>query len=259
MNPILEDMVVVITGGCGLLGRELTRAVLKAGGIPVIADIDKQMGVEFLGALQREVGISRGVFVELDITSKTSVLDSIGKVKDKFGRIDALVNSAYPRNKNYGRSFFEVEYEDFCENVNTHLGGYFLTSQQYAAFFKEQGRGNIINLASVYGVIAPRFEIYDGTSMTMPVEYAAIKSAVIHLTRYTAKYLKGSGIRVNSVSPGGILDNQPESFLENYKSFCLSKGMLDRTDVTGTVVFLLSDLSSQINGQNIILDDGFSL
>ena len=108
-------------------------------------------------------------------------------------------------------------------------------------------------------MVAPRFEIYDNTPMTMPVEYAAIKSGLIHLTKYMAKYFKGMNIKVNALSPGGIFDNQPEPFLEAYKKQCSSKGMLDKSDLKGTLVYLLSDMSRYVNGQNIIVDDGFSL
>jgi NAD(P)-dependent dehydrogenase (short-subunit alcohol dehydrogenase family) len=139
------------------------------------------------------------------------------------------------------------------------LGGLFLTSQQFAKHFQQQGHGNIINIASVYGVIAPKFEIYANTTMTMPVEYAAIKSGVIHLTVYMAKLFKSQQIRVNCISPGGILDKQPSSFLNAYKANSLNKGMLDASDLTGTLVFLLSENSQYINGQNIVVDDGFIL
>ena len=107
--------------------------------------------------------------------------------------------------------------------------------------------------------MAPKFEIYKNTHMTTPVEYAAIKSGQIHLTKYMAKYFKGMGIRVNSISPGGIFDNQPELFLSSYKSKCSSKGMLDKDDLNGTLVYLLSDYNKFVNGQNIVVDDGFSL
>ena len=93
----------------------------------------------------------------------------------------------------------------------------------------------------------------------MPVEYAAIKSGLIHLTKYMAKYFKGKNIRVNTISLGGIEDKQPESFLRAYKEFCLNKGMLNAKDISGTVLFLLSDLSEYVNGQNIVVDDGFTL
>lgn len=155
--------------------------------------------------------------------------------------------------------FFDLEYEDFVENLGLNLGGYFTTSQQFAKYFQKQGYGNIINISSIYGVVAPKFEIYDGTTMTMPVEYAAIKSGLIHLTKYMAKYFKGMNIKVNTLSPGGIFDNQNEIFLEQYKKECLNKGMLDKSDLKGTLVYLLSDMSKYVNGQNMVVDDGFTL
>ena len=131
--------------------------------------------------------------------------------------------------------------------------------QQLSIFFMKQGYGNIINIASIYGVIPPRFEIYEDTSMINPISYAAIKSAIIHITKYVAKYYKGKNIRVNCISPGGIIDNQPIDFVKKYKCFSLNKGMLESKDISGAVVFLISDLSKYINGQNIIVDDGWNL
>ncbi len=257
-NSLLKNKVIIITGGCGLLGKESIRAVASKGGVGIIADINSELGIREKKEISKTAGLSVD-FVRLDINSKTSVKESIYKISKKYGRIDALVNSAYPRNTNYGRDFFNVEYNDFCENLNIHLGGYFLSSQQYAKYFKEQGWGNIINIASIYGVIAPRFEVYKGTKLTVPVEYAVIKSALIHLTKYMAKYLRGTNIRVNSISPGGIYDKQPKTFVNAYNSYSLSKGMLDKKDLTGTLLFLLSEDSKYINGQNIIVDDGYTL
>jgi enoyl-[acyl-carrier-protein] reductase (NADH) len=114
-------------------------------------------------------------------------------------------------------------------------------------------------MSSIYGVVTPRFEIYNDTTMTTPVEYVAIKSGLIHLTKYMAKYFEGKKIRVNSISLGGLKDGQPEDFLKAYNSFCLNKGMLNSKDISGTLLYLLSDLSEYVNGQNIIVDDGFSL
>ena len=242
----LENKVIVVTGGNGLLGKSFIKAVHKAGGIPIIADIKKEEK-------------SKYEYVELDITSKVSILEAIRNIHNKFGHIDAIINNAYPRNKNYGKLFENVDYEDFCDNLNMNLGGYFLTSQQFIKYFKKQGFGNIINISSIYGVITPRFEIYKNTEMTTPVEYTAIKSALINLTKYMAKYFKGTNIRFNSVSLGGILNNQPESFIKGYNSYCLSKGMLDPNDINGVIVFLLSESSKYINGQNIVIDDGFTL
>jgi NAD(P)-dependent dehydrogenase (short-subunit alcohol dehydrogenase family) len=198
-------------------------------------------------------------FVPLDITSVESLKQCINYLSKKYHRIDALVNNAYPRNKNYARHFFDVKYEDFVENVGLNLGGYFISSQQFVKYFQKQGYGNIINISSIYGVIAPKFEIYEDTNMTMPVEYAAIKAGLIHLTKYMAKYFKGMNIKVNALSPGGIFDSQPEIFVEKYKNICLTKGMLDKSDLKGSLVYLLSDMSKYLNGQNIVVDDGFCL
>ena len=252
---MLKDKVIVVTGGAGKLGIEFIKDIIKNSGTAIIADMDEVKGNTIL----KDFNNSNIDYVKLDISSKESVKHLICCINKKYKKIDALVNCAYPKTPNYGRSFFEVEYEDFCKNINLHLGGYFLCSQQFSDFFVKQGYGNIINIASVYGVISPRFEIYENTEMTTPVEYAAIKSAVIHLTRYVAKYLKGHNVRVNCISPGGILDNQPESFLTNYRNLCLNQGMLSSNDICGTLIYLLSDMSKYVNGQNIIVDDGFML
>ena len=256
---MLEEKVVVITGGAGLIGKEFVRAVVENNGIAIIADISEQFGNEVKESLSKELNTEKIDFVRLDITSKDSLNKCINYLDEKYSKIDALVNNAYPRNKNYGKDFFEVEYCDFVENTGLNLGGYFTASQQFAKYFKKQNYGNIINISSIYGIVAPRFEIYDGTNMGMPVEYAAIKSGLIHLSKYMAKYFKGMNIRVNALSPGGILNNQPQDFLEKYNSFATSKGMLEATDLKGTLVYLLSDMSKYVNGQNIIIDDGWSL
>lgn len=256
---MLNDKVVVVTGGAGALGRGFVAAIARQGGTAIAADVNIEAARQVADEWQAQPGGGSIVAAELDITSKDSVRALIGSLQERFGRIDAVVNNAYPRNKNYGRRLEEVTYEDFCSNVDSHLGGYFLVAQQFCMAFKAQGHGNLINMSSIYGSMAPRFEVYEGTPMTMPVEYAAIKSAVVHLTKYFAQYFKGTGIRVNCLSPGGILANQPSDFLNVYNAHCASKGMLSPEDVVGALLFLLSDESRFITGQNLFVDDGFSI
>lgn len=254
----IAGKIIVVTGGAGFLGRQFCVAIAEQGGIAIVADVN----AESAEMVAKEITIKYAGCAEsalLDITDKNSVTALIQALHKKHGHIDAVVNNAYPRNANYGRKLEDVAYEDFCANVDLHLGGYFLVAQQFCLYFREQGFGNVINMSSIYGVMAPRFDVYANTPMTMPVEYAAIKSGVVQLTRYFAQYFKKEGIRVNCLSPGGILNDQPESFLQAYNAYCGNKGMLDGQDVNGSLLFLLSDASAYMTGQNLIVDDGFSL
>ena len=236
-----SDQVVLVTGAGGLIGKCVADRLESEGAVVVRTDIGNDSSIK------------------CDIRNKNSVKEAISVVIDKYGRLDGLVNCAYPRSESFGASFFDVSYDEFCENVSWQLGGTFLVSQQAALQMKEQGGGSIVNFGSIYGVVAPDFSVYKGTEMTTPVEYAAVKSGVIHLTKYMARYLKGTGVRINCVSPGGILDSQPETFLERYAEKCSSKGMLDASDLESTILFLLSPQSKAVTGQNIIVDDGFTL
>lgn len=253
----LRDKVIVVTGGAGLLGRGFCDAIAAAGGHAVVADIDPA-AAESVAAQIVAAGASCEA-AALDITDASAVDGLIASLDSRHGQIDAVVNNAYPRNKNFGRLLEDVTYTDFCENVSMHLGGYFLVAQRFAEYFRRRGGGNIVNMASIYGVIPPRFALYEGTPMTVAVEYAAIKSAVIHLTRYFAEYYKASGVRCNAIAPGGIRDRQPEVFLQRYRAHCGTKGMLDPKDIAGPLVFLLSDSGRYVNGQTLIVDDGFTL
>ena len=181
---MLNNKVIVVTGGAGLIGQEFVRTIVQNGGTAVIADIDIMNANKVKEGLLKEYQTSDIDVIDFDINSENSIQDAIDYLDNKYHKIDALINNAYPRNKNYGKSLLEVEYQDFCENTNLHLGGYFLTSQKFIRYFAKQGRGNIVNISSIYGVITPRFEIYKDTEMDMPVEYAVIKAALIHLTKY---------------------------------------------------------------------------
>lgn len=252
----LTNKTFLVVGATGRLGTVIVNSALSAGANIVAVD----QNAHFLHGLRskhRENG--QLLALEGDMTQAKSIQGIIAAGIEQFGALDGAVNTAYPRNSNYGRKFFDVSYEDFCENVSMHLGGYFLFMQQCAKYAKTEGKVfSLVNMSSIYGVIAPRFDVYADTEMTMPVEYAAIKSALQHLSSYVTSYMKGTAFRVNCVSPGGILAGQNRDFLERYNQYCGSKGMLDAEDVIGAVLFLLSDASRYVNGQNIIVDDGFS-
>lgn len=256
MEKLLENKTILIAGAGGLLGSLLVSKIIAQGGRVIAADINKKAMKERLESLDVDITDEYLTLTTLDITNEKSVselfLSHIG--------IDGAVNSTYPRNKTYGAHFFDVSLESFNENISLHLGSAFLFTQQCAKYFKNSNTPfSLVNISSIYGVIAPKFEIYNNTPMTMPVEYAAIKSAIQHLIKYTVAYVNDSRFRINCVSPGGIFDNQPSAFLDAYKKNTHGAGMLDVEEIVGSILFLLSEQSRYVTGQNIIVDDGFSL
>jgi NAD(P)-dependent dehydrogenase (short-subunit alcohol dehydrogenase family) len=256
----LHGKTIVVVGAAGRIGQGIVQATLAAGANVVALD----RHTDGLDALREgaPAGGARLLPGLVDITNRASIERALADAEAQFGTLDGAVNTAYPRNARYGRHFFDVEYVDFCENTGLHMGGYFLFMQACAHRALERQRPfSLVNLSSIYGSMAPRFDVYAGTAMTMPVEYAAIKAGLEHMTRYVNAYMKGRGItafRANCVSPGGILAGQDAQFLARYGEHCISKGMLDAQDVAGAIVFLLSDASRYVVGQNLAVDDGFS-
>ena len=135
---MLTDNVVVVTGGAGYLGSQFTEAILKSDGVAVIADIDSIRGEKLRYKLAAKYPNSDIEFFQLDTSSKNDIQALINFLEAKYKRIDAVVNNAYPKNEQYGKDFFEVEYAGFCDNLNRNLGGYFLISQMFASFFKKK-------------------------------------------------------------------------------------------------------------------------
>lgn len=253
----LENKVIVVTGGCGLIGREFCKAVASHKGTVVIADLNRDLGEALSHELQLTYNID-SAFLEVDITSEQSVIDMIDQVVAKFGRIDGLVNNAYPRNKQYGAKFEDIELSSWAENIDMHLNGYFNITQKVAAHMRNHKSGVIVNLSSIYGILGPDFSIYEGTHMTMPAEYAAIKGGIVNLTRYLSTYLAPYNIRVNAISPGGIFDNQPAAFVEKYSERTPMGRMGEPEEMTGALIYLLSDASKFMTGQNLVVDGGWS-
>lgn len=256
MENMLQGKLIFVAGAGGLLGSCLVPSLLSKGAIVIAADVNKDTMAKRLLSLHVDITQESLILKKLDITSK----ESIERIYNCYDGIDGAINTTYPRNKTYGKHFFDVTQDSFNENISLHLGSAFLFTQQSAAYFKRSKRSfSLVNMSSIYGVVAPKFEIYNDTSMTMPVEYAAIKAAIQSLDKYTVAYVNDSRFRINCVSPGGLFDNQPEEFLKAYKKQTHGTGMLDAKDILGTIIFLLSEQSRFITGQNIIIDDGFSL
>jgi len=251
---MLNGKTILVAGAAGFLGRTLCQALLDNGASVVAADIETQnLKLTFSDSTGLLPGIS---LYQVDF----NVPSQVESLFERYPQLTGAVNCTYPRHPSYGRHFFDVTLDSFNENVQAHLGVAFLFAQQSAKHFKvNQQPFSLVNLSSIYGVVAPDFDIYQQTTMTMPVEYAAIKSAIIQLSRYVTSYIGNSDFRVNVVSPGGLFDHQPANFLDKYKARTLGHGMLDPMDICGAIMFLLSDQSKYMQGQNLIVDDGFTL
>jgi NAD(P)-dependent dehydrogenase (short-subunit alcohol dehydrogenase family) len=241
----LKHKIIVVTGGSGLIGKAILADIKLHGAIGINAEINLADD------------INNGV-VGCDVTKQISIENAIEKILNTYGTIDGWVNNAYPRTTDWGNKFEKIAVDSWAKNVDMQLNSIFTTCQAVSKIMTKQQKGSIVNISSIYGVVGPDFSIYDGTEMTMPAAYSAIKGGVVNFTRYLASYIGRSGVRVNCVSPGGIFDKQNSNFVNNYaKKVPLGRMGLPE-DIAPSVSFLLSDASSYITGHNLIVDGGWT-
>ncbi|MGE5351531.1 MAG: SDR family oxidoreductase [Ignavibacteriales bacterium] len=242
---ILKEKIIIVTGGSGLIGRELVADIERNGGKAINADIGAPTDLE------------KG-FLHMDITDDSSIEEGIGRIVSRYGRIDGLVNNAYPRTKDWGRKFEDIEPASWRMNVDMQMNSYFVISQNVLRQMSHQGSGSIVNIASIYGVVGNDFTLYEDYGGTSPAAYSAIKGGIINFTRYLASYYGKKGIRVNCVSPGGMFDNQHPSFLAKYNAKVPMGRMGNPDDIAPSVSFLLSEGAKYITGQNLVVDGGWT-
>lgn len=243
MNRLLENKVIVVTGGNGLLGSAMIRNINNNGGVGISADLnvdDKENNIK------------------CDITSINSIRETVKFIGDKYGRIDGWVNNAYPRTPDWGDDFLEINENSLDKNIKWQLNSHILCCQEAIRLMLQNNSGSIINIASIYGVVGNDFTVYEGTNLIPPAAYTAIKGGLINFTRYLASKYGENGIRINSISPGGIFDNQPKEFVEQYEKKVPLKRMGKPDDIAPAVSFLLSDQAQYITGQNLIIDGGWT-
>ena len=247
--------VVAITGGCGRIGSALAKDLLKRGYKVLLGDINKNKLIKFKSKLKSSnVEIFFG-----DLTTKKNIDSFITFGLKKFKKIDSVVCCSYPSSKEWGTRFEDLKENSLKEDLYKQLGSTIIFCQRIIKYFLKQKKGNIILISSVQGMQAPKFEHYHNLKMNSAIEYSAIKSGIISVSKYLSKYYKNKNIRVNCISPGGIKDNQPNLFIKRYRKSCNLKGLLDGKDISKIIMFLLSDQSKYISGQNLVIDDGWSL
>jgi NAD(P)-dependent dehydrogenase (short-subunit alcohol dehydrogenase family) len=244
MNNTLKDKIIIVTGGSGLLGKEIIKDLEAKGATAINADIN--VATDF-----------KKNTLNVDITSEESIVQAVISVSDFYGKIDGLVNNAYPRTKDWGAKFEDITYESWRKNVDMQMNTTFLFIQKIMPELLVT-KGAIVNMASIYGVVGNDFSIYENTNIITAAPYTAIKGGIINFTRYLASYYGKQGVRVNCVSPGGIFDNQHETFVANYEKKVPMGRMGNPDDIAPAVSFLLSDEAKYITGQNLIVDGGWT-
>ena len=243
---LTNKVVIVIGGGC-LIGREIVKDAIKKYAKVVNCDI------------AFDTDWNAGTYY-LDVTSTDEIDKMISMVVEKYGRIDGLVNSGYPRTKDWGNFFEDININSWRQNIEWQLNSCFYLCQKVLEIMKKQSSGSIVNLGSIYGVVGNDFTIYEGFGGTSPAAYPAIKGGIINFSRYLASYFGKFGIRVNVVSPGGVLDeaHQNLKFIEAYSKKSPLKRLGKPEEMAPAVSFLLSDEASFITGHNLMVDGGWT-
>lgn len=266
----LTGKVCVITGGTGLLGIKHAQAVAEFGGIPVLLDINENR-VEKESKKISERFSTSSLGLQVDITDSAQIANALKTIVKKFKKIDVLINNAannphVKTNKpDWGR-FENFPLAIWEKDIAVGLTGSFLCSQIFGAFMARRGKGGVIlNIASDYGVIAPDQRIYrvkgvpEDKQPAKPVSYSVAKHGIIGLTKYLATYWADKGIRVNSLSPGGVYVSQSPEFVKKLSHLVPLGRMANQDEYKAAVIFLISEASSYMTGANLIIDGGKSV
>ncbi|HMN25280.1 MAG TPA: SDR family oxidoreductase [Ignavibacteriaceae bacterium] len=260
----LKNKIAIVTGALGLIGKNHCIALSEAGANVVVCDLDDIKCKDFAASLP-----TKSIGVGVDITKKSSVENLRDKTLKEFGKIDILVNNAAindmfenPQAAAEQSMFENYPLEMWQQSLNVNVTGTFLCSQIIGTEMSKSKKGSIINVASTYGIVGPDQSIYkkpDGTqSFYKSAAYPATKGAIISFTRFLAAYWGDKGVRVNTLSPGGVENNQDEYFINNYSTKTPLGRMAQPTDYKGAILFLASDASSYMTGANLIVDGGWT-
>lgn len=265
----LAGKVAVVTGGAGLLGKEFCRTLAEAKASVMVADLNADTAAQVADELT--VAGFRAKAVQTDITNPDSVKALIESTLNAFGRLDILVNTAaldpkfdhdaLAKGLTPGR-FEDYPLDQWNAAMNVNLTGMFLVTQACVKPMLEQGKkGSIINICSTYGLNGPDQRIYikEGKRLAFkPVYYTVTKAGVIGFTKYLAAYYMGTEIRVNALTPGGVYNNHDDTFVANYSAKTILGRMARKDEMNGALLFLASDASSYMTGNNVIVDGGWT-
>lgn len=262
----LRDRVVVVTGGAGQLGAQFSRALRDRGAN--VAILDAAEPARIARRIGRAADGEGFMFVSCDVTDRTSIASALAAVQGKWGPPYGLLNCAALDSPPEAPAEENGPFESYPESswdkiMDVNVKGVFLCCQIMGGAMAQAGRGSIINIGSIYGLISPDQGLYEyrrrrGQTFYKPVAYSVSKSALLNLTRYLATYWGRTGVRVNTLTFGGVYRDQDPEFLAAYSAKVPLGRMAQEHEYNGAVVFLLSDAASYMTGANIVIDGGWT-
>jgi NAD(P)-dependent dehydrogenase (short-subunit alcohol dehydrogenase family) len=261
----LAGRVAVVTGGAGILGQRFVAGLADHGAAVAVVDLDGAGATKVAEDVAKSYGV-RAIGIGADISDPKRVHALAEQVAAQLGEADILLNNAGTKGRNLDAFFQPVESYDLAtwrEIMAVNLDGMFSMAQAFGGPMAKRGRGSIVQTASIYGVVAPDQRIYEGSQymnrpINTPAVYSASKAGVVGLTRYLAAYWGASGVRVNTLTPGGVASGQNDEFNKRYSARVPLGRMARADELVGAAIFLASDASSYVTGHNIVVDGGLS-
>lgn len=262
----LQGKTAIVTGGAGILGRHFCAGLAESGARVAVVDVNRDAAQQLAEELKDQYQ-TEAIGVGCDVASPGSVQDMVQQVAASLGEIHILHNNAAGKSDNleaFFAPFEEYSLDQWRQIMSVNLDGMFLVAQAVGRQMIIQGKGgSIIQTASIYGVMGPDHRIYEGSHylgrpINTPAVYSASKAGVIGLTKHLATYWADKGIRVNTLTPGGTESGQNEEFIKRYSARIPMHRMAQRHEMVGALIYLASEASSYVTGQNIIVDGGLN-
>ncbi len=263
INFDLTDKIVLLTGGAGILGTRFSKALVGKGARLAIFDRNLEKASQFANEINESHPNSIIAFGG-DVTNLSDLNSLQKKITSEMGEVDVLINNAAAKSPNFFEPFESFPLEDWNSVMEINTTGVMLGCQVFGTEMARRGKGSIINTLSIYGILAPDQRIYEGSeyegrSINTPAVYSTSKAALWGLTKYLASYWGHKGVRVNAITPGGVFSGQNKTFIDRYSQRVPLGRMAEAEEMCGAVLFLASDSSSYITGQNIVIDGGLSV
>ena len=261
----VKNKIIAIIGSTGILGSEYVKFLSSKGANVIIGDVDLNKCKTYADEIKNNFN-TNPLALHIDLYDEESIKKYFSDSISFYGKIDVLINNSQVKPDGFYDSFEDYTKTTLMKVVEGNTIGMILSCQEACKIFLKQGYGNIINVASIYGLSGADQRIYNGVKniynpsqpLSSPISYAISKAGVLNMTKYLASYYREKGIRINCLTPGGVFDNHDIKFAQNYSDRTLLGRMANRDEFNGTMLYLASDASSYMTGANVIVDGGWT-